>query len=252
MSAQQPNNPATPNPGDAPPTNPTGPVVLPPTAAPTRVVIWTYYSRSSNAALAEQYGEVALAGNNVAELEKVVKSEKQNPTAKWVAKFQIANQYVTALGADKVGTPFEKEREEAFAKIETGRKYFEELLKENLKDEPALRQTAHARIALAEEVLCGAKDPQDASKYRGDVGKAIEHYREAAKIFPDQDLSKRYATKADNLERNRVSVERFYRTSITGIYDMIPPRKDRTPGPSLDDPQAQLQEMLEQLKKRKS
>ncbi len=128
-----------------------------------------------------------------------------------VAYYRLEKARLTLFreGIEKLGSYVPKDRETAVAKVEEGRKLYQELTSE--LNSSALQQEAWCSLAEAELVLLGTPKPDRKDEYLGSFNRAVDAYHKAAGINPDSEVSKGYAKMADNLKNKRTEMEAFYR-----------------------------------------
>lgn len=148
-----------------------------------------------------------------------------------IAKLHIARRALTTDGLERLGTDNSEDRRKAAASLDQARIYFADLTKEfKQSDEPALLQESWLGLAQAEEALVGLPTTEGGSDSRGDADKAIEAYTKAAAIFPDLELSKKYAAHAKDLKDNKAT----FVDAQTAFY-AIPPAP-KVEGPKVEVP----------------
>lgn len=174
------------------------------------ILVVRFYFSSRAAAASARLMEYNSADTDQ-KLEKIITEPNQqgHKEVTW-AKMQKARLALYRDGIDKLGAFDPKDREKAIAKVEDGRKIYLEIIND-LKDSPALQQEAYASCAKAEECLMATPKADNATEYRGDIGRAIDYLRKAAAINPDSEAGKRYTAAADKMNENREKIEDFYR-----------------------------------------
>jgi hypothetical protein len=171
------------------------------------VFYWRASVRDANSRRIREYRDATTDKN----LEEIITSElhRGKPTASW-AKLDKARLALWRDGLERIGTQIPDMRKEAFAKLEEGKKLYQELIND-FKDNPSIQQEVWVACAKAEEALL--REPRDDSpnESRGDFNKVIEFYRKAAAILPDSDVSKGYNALADAKKAKQDEIEAFYR-----------------------------------------
>ena len=147
-----------------------------------------------------------LESADTAEKLKKLMEDERGTVFGSIAKLHMARRALTVDGLEKLGTDSEDNRSKAAASVQQARDYFAELTKEfKQSDEPALLQESWVGLAQAEETLVGLPTAKGGSDSRGDATKAIDAYTKAAAIFPDAELSKKYAARAKELTDNKAA-----------------------------------------------
>ena len=165
----------------------------------------------------------------------IINGEKHNDkiTVK-IAKFMKARRIMYGDGMDRLGSPRLEDRNNALAKVEEGRKLYEEIAPD-LKDMPVLQQEAWLSCAKAEETLMGIPKADLSGGFRGDPGKMVEYLKKAAAVNPGSDPSKSYEQRAATRSGQAQELADFYRrlTELSQKPDLDVPGIPRFPGGGL-------------------
>jgi hypothetical protein len=191
------------------------------------VFLWRYLAGENRRARDAILVELQTADT----LEKLKEGMERHRGTIWGSFFkaQFARRRLRVDGLPRLGTDRDEARDQAAAAVAEGREYFLQLtqdLKE--QDEPALVQEAWLSAAEAEEALVGMPTRLDGTDSRGDADKAIEYFENAAKIFPDSDLSKGYQKRADDLRANK--------TQFVATQRALYQRREPPPPPKFPEP----------------
>jgi hypothetical protein len=169
--------------------------------------LYRYWSSSRAAANSARIMEL-IAADDEKKLDKIITSPEHQgkPTATW-AKLQKARLALYADGLLKLGTPDPEARARAYARIEEGKKLYQEIVNDL---NPSLQQEAYFSSARGEEALLGVPKADNPGEFRGNFDRMIDDYRKAAAINPDSDASKKYARWADEKQVKRAEIEKIY------------------------------------------
>jgi hypothetical protein len=181
------------------------------------VVIFLYWRSAKRAADSARIMDYVSADSEK-KLDDIIKSDahRGKPTAAW-AKLQKARLALYRDGLEKIGTANANDRAAAYARIEEGRKLYQEVVND-LKDSPSLQQECWIACARAEEALLGVPAKESGGDYRGNFDQMLDDYGKAAAIMPDGEASKGYAAEAEKKKVNREAIVRFYRELYQKTY----------------------------------
>ncbi|WP_020469210.1 YfgM family protein [Zavarzinella formosa] len=166
------------------------------------VLLFRYFSKQKTQARDAKVLQLETA--DTADKLKALMEEQRGTIFGSIAKLHMARRALTVDGLEKIGTDKPDDRKKAANSLDDAKKYFTDLTKEfKSYDEPAMLQEAWVGLAQAEEALVGLPTTEGGSDSRGDADKAIEAYTQAGSIFPDLELSKKYAARAKELKDDK-------------------------------------------------
>ncbi len=181
------------------------------------VLLFRYFSKQKT--ITRDATILQLETADSAEKLKVLMDEQRGTIFGSIAKLHMARRALTVDGLEKLGTDKVEDRRKAAASLDQARIYFADLTKEfKQSDEPALLQESWLGLAQAEEALVGLPSAEGGTDSRGDADKAIDAYAKAAAIFPDLELSKRYAARAKELKDDKTEFIKAQK-----VFYAIPP-----------------------------
>jgi hypothetical protein len=195
--------------------------------------IWFYLAYEGGKLTSAAWVAVSRS-SSTADLKDVLDVHKDGPAAR-VARLELAR---IQLGPDGIGKLATRERDERNKAIENIEKAREELTKlaDEFKGDKTMRATCLLGVAEAELALVGV--PKDASgpESRGSVAKAVELYREAAKVVGEKSTAaETYRKRADDLEAKKSQIEDVG----SRLYNLLaPPPSFTFPGAGGTGPKA--------------
>jgi len=169
------------------------------------VYLW-YAGKEHRKATAGMWMEIThIAGP--AGLEEFAKDTK-DPTAARVARLQLARVWLGPDGLQKLASINSDARRTAIDSVEKARKEFEKLADE-FKDDLTLKAQCLDGQAHAELALVGIPKEGTFDQYRGTVSRAVELFKEYAKLVGESTKTGEEAVKkADDLSKNEQEVLR--------------------------------------------
>ncbi len=202
------------------------------------VLLFRYFSKQKT--IARDATILQLETADSAEKLKVLMDEQRGTIFGSIAKLHMARRALTVDGLEKLGTDKVEDRRKAAASLDQARIYFADLTKEfKQSDEPALLQESWLGLAQAEEALVGLPSAEGGTDSRGDADKAIDAYAKAAAIFPDLELSKRYAAHAKELKDDKaefIKAQKVFYAIPSEPKAELPKVEPKTETPKFDIP----------------
>lgn len=167
--------------------------------------LWWYLAAEGRKVTGRSWREF-LTSTTPTDLRTVVDGNKDSAAAR-TARLEIAR---LQLGPDGIGKLQTADREQRNKGIENIEKAREELtrLADEFKGDPTMRATCLLTAAEAELALVGIPASDSGAATRGTVDKAVELYREVAKVVGEQTPpGETYRKRADELEAQKTQVE---------------------------------------------